>query len=303
MKEGSIMTQIGQKFGKDLKKIRENKSYTQAYVAKDAMARSTYTKFETGSIVPNITKYFQILNNLDMTHEEFNYIHNHYQLTGKDAILYQFKTMAVNNDLNTLMKVRETTKTYLKEHKDNVVQDIFYICNALITLSKTNDLTQAAPFAEKVWHRISLLDKWYLTELRLLNNILFFFDFDTSLFISKRALVELENYTHFYDATELKMAYSMNLIYLLMENQNYTQALEKADSLISISKEKGKHRLLGVLYVRKGVILTKLNKVEAETKMWFQKGFNLLEAIEDFSLQEELKKEVAYYLNHSSKIE
>lgn len=99
------------------------------------------------------------------------------------------------------------------------------------------------------------------------------------------------------------MAYSMNLIYLLMENQNYTQALEKADSLISISKEKGKYRLLGVLYVRKGVILTKLNKVEAETKMWFQKGFNLLEAIEDFSLQEELKKEVAYYLNHSSKIE
>lgn len=297
------MTQIGQNFGKDLKKIRENKSYTQAYVAKDAMARSTYTKFETGSIVPNITKYFQILNNLDMTHEEFNYIHNQYQLTGKDNILYQFRSIAVNTeDLSTLMNVKEATKNYLKEHKDNVVQDIFYICNALITLSKTNDLTQAAPFAEKVWHRISLLDKWYLTELRLLNNILFFFDFDTSLFISKRALVELENYTHFYDATELKMAYSMNLIYLLMENQNYTQALEKADSLISISKEKGKYRLLGVLYVRKGVILTKLNKVESETRMWFQKGFNLLEAIEDFSLQEELKKEVAYYLNHSSKI-
>lgn len=297
------MTQIGQNFGKDLKKIRENKSYTQAYVAKDAMARSTYTKFETGSIVPNITKYFQILNKLDMTHEEFNYIHNQYQLTGKDNILYQFRSIAVNTeDLSTLMNVKEATKNYLKEHKDNVVQDIFYICNALITLSRTNDLTQAAPFAEKVWHRISLLDKWYLTELRLLNNILFFFDFDTSLFISKRALVELENYTHFYDATELKMAYSMNLIYLLMENKNYTQALEKADSLISISKEKGKYRLLGVLYVRKGVILTKLNKVESETRMWFQKGFNLLEAIEDFSLQEELKKEVAYYLNHTSKI-
>lgn len=293
------MSHIRQDFGEDFKKIRENKSYTQQYVAKDAMARSTYTKFETGSIVPTITKYFEVLNNLDMTHEEFNYIHNQYQLKGKDAILYQFRNMAVNTDITILITVRETTKNYLAEHKDNVVQDIFYICNALITLSKTNDLTKAAPYAEKVWQRISQLDKWYLTELRLLNNILFFFDFDTSLFISKRALVELEHYKHFYDAIELKMAYSMNLIYLLMENKNYTQALDKADSLITLGKEKGRYRILGVLYVRKGIILTKLGKSEAE--VWIQKGFHLLEAIEDLALKEELKKEVLYYLNRSLK--
>ncbi|AEB29309.1 conserved hypothetical protein [Carnobacterium sp. 17-4] len=297
------MTHIRQTFGKDFKKIRENKGYTQQYVAKEAMARSTYTKFELDSIVPTITKYFQILNNLDMTHKEFNYIHNHYQLKGKDAILYQFKKMAVNSDLNTLMNVRETTKSYLIEHEDNVVQDIFHICNALITLSKTNDLTQAATYAEKVWHRIAQLDKWYLIELRLLNNILFFFDFDTSHFISKRALIELEHYKHFHEAIELKLAYSMNLIYLLMENHNYQQALEKADSLITLSKEKGRYRILGVLYVRKGIILTKLKKPSSETKIWIQKGFTLLEAIEDFSLIEELKKEVLYYRNaHSKKL-
>lgn len=295
------MTHIRQSFGKEFKKIRENKGYTQQYVAKEAMARSTYTKFESDSIVPTITKYFQILNNLDMTHEEFNYIHNHYQLKGKDAILYQFKTMAVNNDLNTLMNIRETTKNYLNEHEDNVVQDIFYICDALITLSKTNDLSLAAPYAEKVWHRIAQLDKWYLIELRLLNNILFFFNFDTSHFISKRALIELEHYKHFHEAIELKLAYSMNLIYLLMENHNYQQALEKSDSLIRLSKEKGRYRILGVVYVRKGIILTKLKKSTTETEGWIQKGFNLLEAIEDLSLIEELKKEVLYYMNAHTK--
>ena len=295
------MTQICQKFGEDFKKIRENKNYTQQYVANGAMARSTYTKFETGSIVPTITKYFEVLNNLDMSHEEFNYIHNRYHLEGKDAILYQFRAIAVNSDLNNLINVKETTMAYLDEHKDNVVQDIFNICNALIILSKTNDLTQAAPFAAKVWHRIAQLDKWYLTELHLLNNILFFFDFDTSLLISKRALVELGNYKHFYEATVLKLAYSMNLIYLLMENRNYNQALERADSLIILSKKNGKYRMLGVLYVRKGIILAKLNK--ADSKIWIQKGFNLLEALEDFSLKEELKKEILYYLNHSLKKE
>ncbi|WP_035054008.1 helix-turn-helix domain-containing protein [Carnobacterium pleistocenium] len=295
------MTQICQKFGEDFKKIRENKNYTQQYVANGAMARSTYTKFETGSIVPTITKYFEVLNNLDMSHEEFNYIHNHYHLEGKGAILYQFRAIAVNSDLNNLINVKETTMAYLDEHKDNVVQDIFNICNALIILSKTNDLTQAAPFAAKVWHRIAQLDKWYLTELHLLNNILFFFDFDTSLLISKRALVELENYNHFHEATELKLAYTMNLIYLLMENRNYNQALERADSLIILSKKNGKYRMLGVLYVRKGIILAKLNK--ADSKIWIQKGFNLLEALEDFSLKEELKKEILYYLNHSLKKE
>jgi len=292
------MTYICQNFGEDFKKIRENKNYTQQYVAQDAMARSTYTKFEMGSIVPTITKYFEVLNNLDMSHEEFNYIHNHYQLQGKDAILYQFRTIAVNSDLKNLFEVKETAKIYLSEHKDNVIQDIFDVCSALITLSKTNDLTQAVPHAEKVWHRIAQLDKWYLTELHLLNNILFFFDFDTSLLISKRALVELENYDHFHEATALKLAYSMNLIYLLMENKNYMQALEKTDTLIVLSKINERYRMLGVLYVRKGIILTKLGRTESE--LWIQKGFYLLEAIEDFSLKEELKKEMVYYLDHYS---
>mgnify|MGYP003415284015 CR=1 FL=1 len=40
LKEGLLMTHIRQNFGVDFKKIRENKSYTQQYVAQDAFLYS-----------------------------------------------------------------------------------------------------------------------------------------------------------------------------------------------------------------------------------------------------------------------
>ncbi len=139
------------------------------------------------------------------------------------------------------------------------------------------------------------MDKWYLTELRLLNNILFFFLPETSLFISKRALLDLNNYRHFREATELKMAFSMNLVYLLMENQDFKQSLLHADALIEDCKAESKYIMLAVLYVRKGIILEKIQS-EKDSAVFIQKGFTILEAIEEGEIKKELEQELKYYL-------
>lgn len=287
------MTKPSQSFGPALKKIRENKGYTQEIVARNAMNRSTYTRFESEDITTNITKYFQILTNLDMSHKEFFYIHNSYQLSKKEAILFQFNSITTNSDVKLLKKLKAEAECYLANYDDPIIKDIVEVYNASLTLAETNDLKKACKHAEKVWFRLEKMDKWYLTELRLLNNILFFFPAETSLFISKRALVDLNYYRHFEEASKLQMAFSMNLIFLLMEDQDFKQAFIQIEELIIKSKKESKYIMLAVLYVRKGIILEK-TCTDKEGDHFIQKGLKLLEAIEEWDIKKELEQELDY---------
>lgn len=292
------MTKTIEAFGPALRKIRENKGYTQETVARNAMNRSTYTRFESENITTNVTKYVQILNNLDMSHKEFSYIHQLYQLNKKEDILFQFNSITTNSDIALLTQLKSDAESYLIENDDSVIKDIVEIYHALLTLAKTHDLKKAYKHAEKVWFRLEKMDKWYLTELRLLNNILFFFPPETSLFISKRALIDLNYYKHFEESAKLQMAFSMNLIYLLMENKEFNQASIQIEELILSCKKEAKYIMLAVLYVRKGIILVK-KKNKAEGEAFIQKGFKLLDVIEEWDIQKELEQELNYYTKKS----
>ena len=292
------MIKNSEAFGPVLKRIRENKGYTQETVARNAMNRSTYTRFESENITTSVKKYVQILNNMDMSHKEFTYIHQSYQLNKKEAILFQFNSITTNSDTVLLKQLIKNAEFYLVENDDPVIKDIVEVYYALLTLAQTHDFKKAYKHAEKVWFRLEKMDKWYLTELRLLNNILFFFPAETSLFISKRALIDLNFYKHFEESTKLQMAFSMNLIYLLMENKDFNQASIQIEELILICKKEAKYIMLAVLYVRKGIILTKKkNKTDAE--IFIQKGFKLLEAIEEWDIKKELEQELNYYVKNS----
>ncbi|MGB3160848.1 Rgg/GadR/MutR family transcriptional regulator [Carnobacterium sp.] len=282
-------------FGPSLKKIRENKGYTQEKVARNAMNRSTYTRFEAENITTNAIKYFQILSNLDMTHKEFSYIHNSYQLSKKEDLLFQFNSITTNSDVALLMQLKDNAEVYLLTHDDAVIKDIVQVYHALLTLAQTNDLKKAYTHAETVWFRLEKMDKWYLTELRLLNNILFFFPAETSLFISKRALIDLNFYRHFEESAKLQSAFSMNLIFLLMENKDFKQALIQIEELIIKTKSDSKYVMLAVLYVRKGIVLEKIG-TKLEVDYFIQKGFNLLDAIEETDIKKELEQELTYFI-------
>lgn len=64
--------------GKLFKSIRENKGYSQRYMAKNILNQSSYSKFEKRSIDLATSKYVHLLEKLDMEHEEFQFITNNY---------------------------------------------------------------------------------------------------------------------------------------------------------------------------------------------------------------------------------
>ncbi|WP_217809029.1 helix-turn-helix domain-containing protein, partial [Enterococcus sp. 7E2_DIV0204] len=65
-------------FGLTIRKIREKKGLTQKKVCFDIVTMSYYSRIERDISDPSITIFLKILSRLNITFDEFMFIHNNY---------------------------------------------------------------------------------------------------------------------------------------------------------------------------------------------------------------------------------
>ncbi|MFT8310851.1 MAG: helix-turn-helix transcriptional regulator, partial [Sporolactobacillus sp.] len=159
--------------GEILKRIRQSKRYTQKYVAGDEMSRATYAKIEACDMQPTVGKFMHILKQLDISYEELLFLQNRYHLSGKDEIIHDFLNLSTNVEQSSVLLLINKCANYLNKHPDSVVQDIQSVCKASMLLHSERTFEHAYPYAKKIWERLSRLDNWYSTELKLINCIFF----------------------------------------------------------------------------------------------------------------------------------
>lgn len=274
--------------GHTLKKIRENKHYTQQEVADSTMSRSNYTKLEHNEINPNIVKFFAILDYMDLDANEFSFILNDYSLTPKETVFYLFKEMEQRPTLSYLQNLIEASEALLEEREDHITRDILNIVLAYNALLEHKDIKKAKTFADKAWSRLKKLDKFYLSELYLLNRIIFLFDIETAISLVDMALKELENYYCFREAKQLRLSFLSNLSCLLIEYEMYSKAMEYIDILIAESKKEYDTIMLGAAIVRKGLCKSAEGQ-EDEPESDFNLAVEMFEMIDRHDLIEEIK--------------
>ena len=83
-------------FGKDLKSIRKNRTYSQMEVTNDIISQSTYSKFETGIRDIDARIYIQLLQRLNISAEEFDYVRNSYSYGRKQDIIHRLFSIDYN---------------------------------------------------------------------------------------------------------------------------------------------------------------------------------------------------------------
>ncbi|MER2063505.1 MAG: helix-turn-helix transcriptional regulator [Alkalibacterium sp.] len=260
------MDDIYYHFGQTLKKIRINKGYTQEEIADGKMSRSNYTKVENDEINPNVVKFFTILEHINMSVEEFSFILNGYSLTQKEIIMYLFKHMSQSPAPAYLERLIEQSRSYLTDQKDPIVQDILNLSLGYSALLIDHDLKKAQNHAGKVWGRLEKLDKLYLAEYHLLNRILYFFELETAVFMTNKALEDLQEYETFKEADDLRLSYLSHIACLLIDSGQYSRATVYVDHLIAESKQVHQVIDLGAALVRKGMILKETGSTEAGEK-------------------------------------
>lgn len=275
--------------GDTIRFIREAKGYTQKYVSESIIRQSTYSKVERGESDPASSKFFTLLDRLEMSVEEFLFIQHGYAHTKKGALIHAFTNQNYNNP-EKLNLLRNQATEYAEESGDRAAKDIASICNALIELSDSNDVKKARKYVEPVWERLESFDQWFLTELYLVNNILFFFPTESAIHITKRAVEQLKKYRGFKASNQLRFNFQFNLTYLLLHNGAFDEALILLEELISDAKKLKYHDMLAICYERKGIALIKTGNLNG--RKLIEKGLTMLEIIEEIDLKKQAEKEI-----------
>lgn len=293
------MTDINVPIGSTLKKIRENKGYTQKEISDHTMARSTYTKFENDDITPTLSKYLAILDHMDMSHEEFIYLLNDFELGQKETVLYLFKQLDKNPTLELIYEIIEKGETLVQERYDQLTLDILNACRGYAVLLEEQNLAKAKDYAQEVWNRMETLDKWYLAELHIINSILYLFDSDTAALLTERALETLTHYKHLDEVRNLKISFLLHLTNLLMMDQKYEQALFYIKQMETESAQMDYAVMLATALVRKEVCMEKIGDT-SETGL-IDRAIRIFDSLNKHTLKELVVKDPENFLNLYSK--
>lgn len=278
--------------GDTIKKLRKNKGYSQEYLSTDILSQSTYSKFELNKIDIGYTSYISILERIEVSNEEVLYIMNDYSYTPKASLLNKFFKVDYNQT-KLLESLIQDADTILRIKDDVLIADVKRICEALIVLSKTGSLEKARTYVKKVWYRLSKQDSWYLTEIKLINTILFLFNDETAIKITENVFRHLKKYDGFQDVHKYEYVFKINLSLLLMRSENYRAALDMLESTIFVCKKHSAYKQLSICYARKGICLKHLGLEEYD--QYIDKACKMLEVLEEVQLKESILKEIEFY--------
>lgn len=281
-------------YGETLKIIRQNKGYSQQYLAKDILSQSSFSKFEHNQSDINFIAFHQLLERLNMTYNEFSFIHENFQRQPKVQLIKDFFSLPYNSK-SDLQKTLTTIENYLQHNEDLLIEDLHIICKALLALWKEQGMEEARKLVTPIWERMSVLHNWYAIDFLILNSILYVFPIETAIEISKNMIQRLERYKQFEEVYYLKSSVQINISLLLIKNKHYNEALEVLNQLLNQQQKSLSYVLLAICLFRKEICLQKLNP--ATDKPYLTKALELAKIYEDDSLLNAITLEFEKYTN------
>jgi len=277
--------------GYTINTIRQNKGYSQDYVSEGSLTQGAYSKFENLNTGIRINTFKELLSKLEISHDEFEFIHNGYEYNVRDQLLNRLFDLSYNNRENLEQLLAEVTK-YLKVKNDMVIENLSKICEALLLLSETGKIEQARIPIKEVWESLSKRNHFYILDLYFINSILFLFPLETALEIRQFAFRSIDRYKDFQNIERIKINVSINIMLLLMKEERFKEALYETTHIIDLCKKHRDYLRLAISYVRKGICL---NRIDTSGEIWIMKGKNMLLALEEYKIIEIIEDEIRTY--------
>ncbi|KQL12435.1 helix-turn-helix domain-containing protein [Psychrobacillus sp. FJAT-21963] len=265
-------------YGSTLKKIRKNKGYSQKEVAGNSFAQSTYSNFESNKSDIHSAGFLYLLNQLQLSSDEFEYIFNEYKFDKVTEIKQQFFRLPYNNK-HEIKHVINSIDIYLETNQNKFLEELKCICEALLILEISGDLTKAKEKVITVWERLSRYDQWYLMDIKIINVILYFFDDDVAIQVTDKLLERLKTYKGLGDSLRLSLTLTLNLSMILIKNGKYSEALVKLEKLLQQNLHSFPYQSLAVCFNRIAICYSYSNREKEDN--YKKKLFNLLEVYDD----------------------
>ncbi|KGR85526.1 helix-turn-helix domain-containing protein [Lysinibacillus odysseyi] len=272
-------------FGQTLKKIRLNRNMTQAEITAGLISQGTYSRIERDQLQVDLEIFTKLLERLNLSSNEFFYIHNNYQMTEPEEIMKDFRNLEITfpEILNNHMR---RLSAYLKEYPSSTLRKIFIAYEVLYLEAEEGDIESAKQKAGLVWEDFQKLDSWYIDDLILLNSLLTLFPLETAMEITTTALKRIDAYQLFEkDLTYLKVYFQMDLCAICIHHREYELALKKLNEIEKNYKQKMSYQTVAMLFTNRAICLFHLQLPVDEE---LEKLNSLLRLYEDVALLDSL---------------
>ncbi|MFJ7890439.1 helix-turn-helix domain-containing protein [Lysinibacillus xylanilyticus] len=278
---------------KTLREVRLNQNFSQKYVIGNKISQSNYSKFEQKQIEINMSSFLYIVEKLEVSIEEIEFIHNNYQYSMRGKILKLFYEEPFNNKEKLLELIKQCT-IFLEIKEDIFIKDILFICQSLLVLLETDDYSLTSISANKVWDRLSKKDHLYINDIYLLNCILFIFPLETAKELKKFLEKSIERYHGFKNVNVVNVNLRLNFALLLIRDRDYKEAYKELIHTEELCKKFHYSVQLAICFIRKGICLNSLN---GEGEEWIEKGKTILSLLEENVALKLIKEEIKKYSN------
>ena len=271
-------------FGHTLQKIRKNRSLTQKHICEGIMKQGTYSRIENGQLDINAEQLALIVERLNISVNEFLYIHQNYSSTERQQLIHAYMNIELTLPSELKMK-RANVKKYLSKHDDPDMEMLLYSYDAMIALTEQHGMEQVRAYSDKIWARLQMLDHWYINDLELLNAIIIYFPLDTAKEVVKTAISRIDAYDQYEkDLTYLKLYFKVNLTNLYLEEKRFEECLSLLNSVHQQFNKHFTYQTLGMIIERKIICKYLLQQPYEEDLQKLQMLEELFEDQEVFDL-------------------
>lgn len=283
------------KIGITLKRIRKAKGLTQKDVTEYVgISQSNYSKYEIGKVDVNSEYLVRILDRMDITFQEFYFIHNNYNVSSKEEILQSFFNIPFQN-LDELIKFKFICNEYLSKNYSDIIQDVITLCEAVLLIHKNNDFKTAREISTPIWNRLSKNDELFIFDIYFLNAILYIFSIEEALNIKEFVMRAYRKYNNFPKIVSVFVNLHINISLLLIENQHFQKALDTLNQVEALCRRKRLYFQLPIILIRKGICLNNLKKNTTSGNLLIEDGKKYLKLFSEHEALKMLESEVSMY--------
>lgn len=277
-------------FGKVYKEVRESKGISQKKICHEALSRTTLSKLENCKIMPSYQTMEYLLQQINMSFSEFEYICNVYQPQERECIIEEFNSLINNTDKVNIKDLLKRCEKFLKITDDYYIKDIQMLLKAQLAFqleSMSSNVCKSKLLISQIWTRLEKMDVWYYNEIRLLNGILFYFPLETIEAISDKLLYSLKKYSTYAKIKDLEISILTNLSTIYLKNCKMAECENILLRMKQLALDLKRYDFLGVYFVRMGIC--------EKNSVLIERGMKILTLTDENELIEELNKEIEFF--------
>lgn len=277
--------------GETFKFLRNSRQISQKDIIKNNLSRTTISKFENNKIMLSMSNFDYLLNSIDVSFEEFNFIKNDYSYTGKEQIIYLFNNIFSNSNLDYLDNLIALCDIYLD---NNFSKSIKCIRSTLYVLKHVEDSSNnklsclSKIYAADIWEELSKVDSWTILDIKIINCCLHFFDPNTYSLISKQLVKSLDKYKNFANIILLESSIYLNLTLLYSSQNDKKTAFLFSKKALSSSYQSKRVDYISISLIRHGLLSNQEEQVN--------EGLKMLKLLHNDSLYKIAKKEIDSFI-------